>query len=244
MRVAPSVFVVGGNVSTFAFTSSFRQEHDQISIWLVPLAWTPVGVSLGETWQRVNVSSEGLASWIDQTFAPDDERSFLGSMRDIELLKRLGWHADVPSMLNEDAVVNAEDLPEDILEALDDPATEIVQCSMCRRLCVRNDFVWNDRRLCAWDFHSAVFGRRGPWHNEPYAERHFESLPHPRYLVPGLLDEANVEIVASIGGIPAELQFTLVNTIIAATPGAAYMAARTGDGISLLRERVQGEVSS
>ncbi len=244
MAVAPSVFVIGGNTSTLAFTSSFRLEHDQISIWLVPLAWTPVGVSLGETWQRVSISGEGLASWMDQTFPPDDERSFLGSMRDIELLRRLSWHADVPPTLNEEAVVNAEDLPEDILEALDEPAADIAQCAVCRRLCVRGDFVWNERRMCAWDFHATVFGRRGPWHDQPYAERHFESLPHPRYLVPTLLEEANVEIVASLGGIPNELQFNVINSIIAAAPGSAYLAAKTGDGITLLRERTQGEVSS
>jgi hypothetical protein len=240
MRISPSVFVVGGNASTLAFTSSFRQEHDQISIWLVPLAWTPIGVALGETWQRVNVNSEGLAAWIDQTFAPEDERSFLGSMRDVELLKRLSWHADVPTSLSEEAVINAEDLPDDIIEALGEPLTEIVQCTMCRRLCVRNDFIWNERKLCAWDFHSAVFGRRGPWRNEPYAQRHFETIPHPRYLVPALLEETNVEIVVSIGGIPAELQHTVVNSVIEALPGAAYLAAKTGDGIALLRERAQG----
>jgi hypothetical protein len=240
MRISPSVFVLGGNASTLAFTSSLRPEDDQISSWLVPLAWTPIGVSLGETWQRVSIPAEGLAAWVDQTFPPEDERSFLGSLRDIELLKRLGWHAEVPSALSEGAIINIDDVPEELLESLSEPLVEIVQCATCRRLCVRTDFVWNDRRLCAWDFHSTVFGRRGPWRNEAYAPRHFETIPNPRYLVPALLEEESVEIIASLGGIPAELQQRLVNAIIEGLPGPAYLAAKTGEGITLLRERAQG----
>ena len=38
------------------------------------------------------------------------------------------------------------------------------QCAACRRLCVRDDFVWKEKQLCAWDYHAQVFGKRGPWH--------------------------------------------------------------------------------
>lgn len=46
-----------------------------------------------------------------------------------------------------------------------------------------------------------------------------------------------MEILASLGGIPAELQQSLVNAIIEGMPGRAYLAAKTGEGIVLLRER-------
>ena len=39
-----------------------------MSAWLVPLAWTPIGVVLGENWQRVGIAADNLAGWTDQTF--------------------------------------------------------------------------------------------------------------------------------------------------------------------------------
>ena len=44
-------YVLSGNANTLAFVSSFVPENRQITAWLVPLAWTPVGVVLGESWQ-------------------------------------------------------------------------------------------------------------------------------------------------------------------------------------------------
>ncbi len=219
-------------------TSSFRPENQRIMVSLAPLAWTPLGVSLGATAQQVGVAFDGLASWMDQTFAPDDDRAFLGSMRDIELLRRLEWQATPPAVLSAAAILNADDLSDDLLHALGEPPSEVVPCGICRRLSVRDDFIWNDRQLCAWDFHTTVFGRRGPWHNEAYAERHFATIPHPRYLVPNLLEELNVEIIVSIGGIPTTLQQEMLNTLITRLPGPAYLLARTGDGLALLRERI------
>ncbi len=70
-----------------------------------------------------------------------------------------------------------------------------MQCAACRRLCVRDDFVWKEKQLCAWDYHAQVFGKRGPWHNGPYEERHFETLPACAYVAVGLLGELGVELV-------------------------------------------------
>jgi hypothetical protein len=235
-RTEPCVFVLGGNANTLAFTSSFRSDHTQISAWLVPLAWTPIGVSFGETWQRVGVASDAIATWVDQTFPSEDERSFVASMRDIEMLIRLGWHAEPPTELSEELLLNIEDLPQDLLDALDEPPAELTQCAVCRRICVRDDFVWNERRLCAWDYHSMVFGRRGPWRNEPYEERLFATLPAPAYVSPALLEDANVEIVASFQGLPVTLMHRLINEVIAQAPGAAYLAVNTASGIVVLRE--------
>ena len=64
-----------------------------------------------------------------------------------------------------------------------------MQCAACRRLCVRDDFVWKEKQLCAWDYHAQVFGRRGPWHDGAYEERHFETLPSVRVRGAGLLLE-------------------------------------------------------
>src|ERR1700710_2484930 len=102
-------YVLGGNASTLAFTSSLVPENRQVTAWLVPLAWTPIGVVLGENWQRVGLAADNLAGWTDQTFAPSDERSFVSSLRDLELLARTGWFAPVPEVLTEDVVVNADD---------------------------------------------------------------------------------------------------------------------------------------
>lgn len=236
-RTESSVFVLGGNSSTLAFTSSFRTDGKQISAWLVPLAWTPVGVAFGETWQRVGVAPDAIASWVEQTFPAEDERAFIASMRDVDMLMRIGWHAEPPTELRPDYVLNSEDLPEDLLDALDEPPAELTQCAVCRRICVRDDFVWNDRRLCAWDYHAMVFGRRGPWRNEPYEERHFATLPHPRYVAPALLDDAQVELVASFTSLPDALMHRLINEVIAQAPGPAYLAAHTAGGLVILREQ-------
>src|SRR5471032_1360200 len=112
----PYAFVLGGNANTLAFTSSLVPENRQITAWLVPLAWTPIGVVLGENWQRVNIAADNLASWGDSTFSPDDERAFVSSARDLEMLARIGWSAPVPTELAEGTLVNPADLPEALLE--------------------------------------------------------------------------------------------------------------------------------
>ena len=148
----PRAFILGGNANTLAFVSSFVPENRQIAAWLVPLAWTPIGVDLGENWQRVNVAADNLPGWADATFTPDDERAFVSSIRELEMLARIGWQAPTPTELSEDVLVNPDDLPEDLLDAFAHPAETLVQCAICRRTCVRDHFVWNERRLCAWDY--------------------------------------------------------------------------------------------
>jgi hypothetical protein len=240
----PHVFVLGGNANTLAFASSLVPENRQIAAWLVPLAWTPIGVVLGENWQRVNIAADNLAAWGDSTFSPDDERAFVSSVRDLEMLARIGWNAPVPTELTEGTLVNPDDVPDDVLEAFAHPAEALVQCAICRRSCVRDDFVWNERRLCAWDYHATVFGKRGPWHAEPYEERHFATLPSCKYVAQPLLEDVGVDAVLAIDGIEPALAQRIINDVIGADPTRAHLAVRTAGGFTVLRERTTTGVES
>lgn len=235
-------YILGGNSNTLAFLSSTLAEHRQLSAWLVPLAWTPIGVVLGETWQRVHIPADNIIGWADTTFAPDDERAFVASPRELEVLGRVGWHSTTPERLTPDVIVNLEDLPEDLQDALEHDAEQLVQCAICRRTCVREHFVWNDRRMCAWDYHATVFGRRGPWRSEPYEERHFATIPQAQYVAPGLLEDLSVEAVAALENIDDVLSQRIINDVIAADPARAYLAVRVGKSYTVLRERApEGE---
>ena len=143
----------------------------------------------------------------------------------------------MPSELNEGTLVNPDDLPEDLLEAFAHPAETLVQCAICRRSCVRDDFVWNERRLCAWDFHATVFGKRGPWHAEPYEERHFATLPSCKYVAHPLLEDIGVDAIMALDGIDSELAHRIINEVIAADPTRAHLAVQTLGGFTVLRER-------
>lgn len=230
-------YVLGGNASTLAFTSSLVPENKQVTAWLVPVAWTPIGAVLGENWQRVGIAADNLAGWTDQTFEPSDERSFVSSLRELELLARVGWSAGVPEALTEDTVVNPEDLPEDVLDAFAHASESLVQCAICRRSCVRDHFVWNERRLCAWDYHATVFGKRGPWREAPYEERLWETIPAAAYVAGPLLEDVAVEAVLAIDGLEDELAHRLLNEAIAGDPAHPHLAVRTSGGYTLLRER-------
>jgi len=236
-------YVLGGNASTLAFTSSLVPESRQVTAWLVPLAWTPIGVVLGENWQRVGIAADNLAGWTDQTFDPSDERSFVSSLRDLDLLGRTGWSAPVPEVLTEEAVINPDDLPEDILDALTHPPESLVPCAICRRTCVRDHFVWNERRLCAWDYHQTVFGKRGPWRDAPYEERFWETIPRAAYVAGPLLEEVGVDAVLAIDGLDDALARRLLNDAIAGDAGHPHLAVATAGGYTLLRERASGEPS-
>ncbi|GAC1585363.1 MAG: hypothetical protein NVS3B28_07980 [Candidatus Velthaea sp.] len=229
--------MLGGNASTLAFVSSLVPENRQVTAWLVPLAWTPIGVAIGENWQRVNIAADNMAGWTDQTFSPDDERSFVTSLRDLEMLARIGWNAATPTEFNENAIVNPEDIPEDVLDALGHPAEMLTQCAICRRTCVRDHFVWNERRLCAWDYHATVFGKRGPWRDGRYEEHHFETLPHAKYVAGGLLEDVGVDAILAIDGLDEALARTLIGEVMSSDPGA-HIAVRTDGGYTLLRERI------
>ena len=233
----PKAYVLGGNASTLAFTSSLLPENGQVTAWLVPLAWTPVGVVLGEAWQRVGIAADNLAGWTDQTFDPADERSFVTPLRDLDLLARVGWSADVPEVLGEQALLNPDDVPEDVLDGFTHPAETLAQCAICRRSCVRDHFVWNERRLCAWDYHATVFGKRGPWRDAPYDDHHFESLPHAEYVAGPLLDEVGVDAVLALDGLDEALARRIVNEVIAGEPDRPHIAVQTRGGYTVLRER-------
>jgi hypothetical protein len=152
----PRAYILGGNASTLAFVTSFVPDNRQITAWLVPIAWTPIGVAIGESWQKVSIAADNVPGWADQTFSPDDERSFVTSLRDLEMLLRIGWSAPPPTELNEAVIVNPEDVPEDVLDGIAHPPEVLTQCAICRRTCVRDHFVWNERRMCAWDYHGAT----------------------------------------------------------------------------------------
>jgi hypothetical protein len=90
--------------------------------------------------------------------------------------------------------------------------------------------------MCAWDYHATVFGKRGPWRDEPYEDRHFATLPQARYIAGPLLEDVGVDAVLAIDGLADALARSLIQTVMAGDPGA-HLAARTADGYTLLRER-------
>jgi len=228
--------VLGGNGSTLAVVNSFVAEGDAITARLVPVAWTPIGVVVGDTWQNVGIALTGLFDWADRTFPPEDERAFIAPMRDVELLARIGWQAPLPQVVDESCVINIEDVPEEIADGLARPPAAVVQCAACRRLCVRDDFVWKEKQLCAWDYHGQVFGRRGPWRNGAYEERHFETLPACAYVAPPLLLEMNVDVVLAVNAVEESIARTMINVLLDADRERPHMAVRSEGGFTVLRE--------
>ncbi|HTU80638.1 MAG TPA: hypothetical protein VMF61_00825 [Candidatus Acidoferrales bacterium] len=235
-REEPRVFVLGGNGSTLAAANSFVPQGGAITARLVPLAWTPVGVAVGDAWQNAGIAVAGLVDWVDRTFPPEDERAFVAPMRDIELLSRIGWNAPLPEAIDESSVLNIEDVPEEIADGLAHPPVPVVQCAACRRLCVRDEFVWKEKQLCAWDFHGQVFGRRGPWRNGAYEERHFETLPQCAYVAPPLLVELAVDVVMVLNAVDEATARAAIEVVQRADPERPHMAVRTEGGFAVLRE--------
>jgi hypothetical protein len=233
----PRAFILGGNTSTLAFVTSLRVDSQTVTAHLVPIAQTPLGTVCGEAWQNVSLALAGLLDWIDATFPADDERAFVAPVRDIELLARINWKGEPPSGLDEASVLNIEDVPEDIAEALTHSAARLVQCASCRRLCVGDDFVWKERQLCAWDYHRQVFGKRGPWHTGPYESRHFETLPSAAYVAPPLLDEAGARVVLAIAGIDDAVAQQAINVVLGSDSDHAHIVVQTPDGYTVLQER-------
>lgn len=236
----PGVFALGGNGSTLAVIDSFIPSGGAITARLVPVAFTPLGATLGDAWQNVGIAAAKLFDWADRTFPPEDDRSFIAPARDAELLLRIGWHAPLPAQLDPDSVLNAEDLPEDILEALARPPAAIVQCAVCRRLCVRDEFVAKERQLCAWDYHAQTFGRRGPWRTGPYEARHFETLPAAAYVAPDLLADLQAEIVMLAASVEDAAARDAINVLLTADAERPHLAVRTTEGYALLRESRDG----
>jgi hypothetical protein len=233
----PSAFVLGANANTLAFISGLRSDVPSLNAKLVPLAQTPAGTVTGSNWQNVTIATDSLLDWLDKTFPPEDERAFVAPLRDIELLARINWQAQPPSRLDDANVLNVEDLPEDIAHALMHEAEPLVQCGSCRRLCVRDHFVWREKQLCAWDYHRQVFGKRGPWRSGPYEPRHLETIPFAQYVAPPLLDEAGVDVVLAVAGIEDAVAHDVLNLVLGRDEGSAYLAVRTPEGYTLLRER-------
>jgi hypothetical protein len=228
--------VLGGNVSTLAVVNSFVSEGGAITARLIPVAWTPAGVVVGDAWQNAGIALTGLFDWIDRTFPPEDERAFIAPMRDIELLARIGWQAPLPEVVSDESVLNIEDVPEEVADALAHPPAPVVQCSACRRLCVRGEFVWKEKQLCAWDYHAQVFGRRGPWRNGAYEERHFETLPAAAYVAPMLLSDGGVEVVLAVHAVDEATARATINVLLDADPERPHLAVRTEGGFTVLRE--------
>jgi hypothetical protein len=234
---APGAFILGGNASTLAFVTSLRADAPGVTAQLVPIAQTPIGTVAGNAWQNVTVATAGLLDWLDNTFSPEDERAFVAPLRDIELLARINWQAQPPSRLDDASVLNIEDVPDEIVDALAHAAEPLVQCGACRRLCVRDHFVWREKQLCAWDYHKQVFGKRGPWHSGAYEARHFETIPLAAYVAPPLLEEAGVDVVLAVADIDDAVAQDVLNVVLARDAQRAYLAVRTPDGYTLLRER-------
>ncbi len=234
--------MLGGNATTLAVVNGFplgipgKASAEPITARLIPLAWTPLGVAVGDSRQDVAVPLAGLFDWMDRTFPPEDEHAFVAPLRDVELLARIGWNAALPERIDESNVINVEDLPEEIVDALGQPPVALVQCAACRRLCVSDDFVWKEKQLCAWDYHAQVFGRRGPWRDGGYEERHFATLPACAYVALPLLAELRVEAVLTVGAVAESVAATVVNALLAGEGGRPHMAVRTQGGLTVLRE--------
>jgi len=96
--------------------------------------------------------------------------------------------------------------------------------------------VWKEKQLCAWDYHAQIFGRRGPWHNGPYEERHFQTLPEAAYVAPALLSESGVELVLGLNAIDEATARAAINVVLAADRARSHMAVRTTGGFTVLRE--------
>jgi hypothetical protein len=133
--------------------------------------------------------------------------------------------------------LNFEDLPSDVGEALARPQSVLVQCATCRRLCVRGEFVSKQKELCAWDFHAAAFGKRGPWHEGTYEARHFETLLVCAYVVPELLDELGVDPLLTVGEPAGDAAYAVVNALLENDAGRPHLAVKTADGLIVLSER-------
>ncbi len=217
--------------------NSFRAEGGAITAHLVPIAWTPIGAVIGEQRESVRIALSGVVDWADRTFAPEDERAFVAPVRDIELLARVEWSATPPDELDEEAVLNIDDLPEEVAEAFAHAPAPVLQCAVCRRLCVKDEFVWKERQLCAWDYHAQVFGKRGPWREGPYEAHHFETLASCAYVAPQLLSELGVEVALSLDAASEETTKRLVNALLEEERSQPHLAVRTaGDGMRVLRE--------
>ena len=231
------VFVIGISASTLAVVNSLRPTTGgEITVRLIPLAWTPLGIAIGDTRQDVGIPLAGLFDWIDRTFSADDEHAVVASIRDLELLARIGWSAPFPEPLDDRGVLNAEDLPAEIADALARPSVGLVACVACRRLCVRDDFKRKEKELCAWDYHAQVFGRRGPWRESAYEPRHFETIPTCAYVVSDLLAELGVELLLTLGELPDSARHAIVNMVLEQDSGRSHMAVKTAGSIVLLRE--------
>lgn len=221
-----------------AFVTQATGEKGQLPVVMVPLAWTPVGVAIGDGWQRVLVDEDNVSGWVDQTFVPEDERAFLGPLNELDLLRRIGWKDEVPASLSEELVLNLADLPEDVIDGLGSPMLAITRCAACRRSCVKDEFVWQERQLCAWDWHRSVFGRRGPWRTEAVNRAQFSDAPTAGYVVPALAEEAGAETLMLLGRVDPELAYEVVSTLIERLGDCSYITISTDTGWVLLRERV------
>lgn len=232
-----AAFILGGNSASLAFASAILGDDDRIVAHMHSIAQTPPGTVIGDARQNLTLSISGLLDWFDANFPPEDERAFVAPLRDIELLARVNWRADAPVQLTLESLLNAEDVPEEIADALAHPPEILLQCGACRRMCVRGHFVWKDRQLCAWDYHRQVFGKRGAWRTEPVEDRHFETLPSPAYVAPALLEESGAEVILALAQVDDALARQTVNAVIAGGAGRSYVAVRTPDGYSVVRER-------
>ncbi len=157
-------------------------------------------------------------------------------MRDLELLTRIGWNSPLPDTLDERSILNVEDLPDEIADALTRPPVALVQCAACRRLCVRDDFTWKEKQLCAWDYHAQVFGKRGPWHEGAYEARHFETLPSCAYVAPALLDELGVEVLLTVAELSDRRDSRNRQRAARARSRAFAHGVKTASGFVVLRE--------
>jgi hypothetical protein len=228
--------VVGANASTLVVVNSLRPEKGRITAHLIPLASTPLGIAIGEERQEIAVPLNGLFDWIDRTFPADDDYAFVASVRDLELLIRTGWHSQLPQNLDDRGVLNVEDVPDELTHALAQPSVPLAQCAACRRLCVRDDFNWKEKQLCAWDFHAQVFGKRGPWREGAYERRHFETLPSCAYVAPALLADLGVDVILTVAQLSGPALEAIVNRVLEIDPSRSYMAVKTANGVVVLRK--------
>ena len=111
--------MLGGNASTLALVNSFRTEsrRQAITARLVPLAWTPIGVVVGDTWQNVGIA-------LDEPLRlgrPDLSARGRARVRRADARHRAARAHPVgmrrcPKRIDEGAVLNIEDVPEEVAD--------------------------------------------------------------------------------------------------------------------------------
>ena len=158
-------------------------------------------------------------------------------MRDLELLARIGWSAKRRPSSTKTLLSIRDDCPKMFWKRSTHPAETLIQCAICRRTCVRDHFVWNERRLARGTTTRSFSAGADRGAKSPTKNGLWDTLPIPNTSRPTCSTSRHVDLVLSLGGIDEALARRIINEVIAPSGAVAYLAARVEDGFMLLRER-------